>query len=148
MGNHNSGRRPQPTSLKLLRGNPGKRKVSKREPKPPEGDVVMPSGLSAGAVEMWQELAPIALAMRTLTPADVRVFGTLCELQATLLAASAAKSDPAPEIQGGAIKLERDTAVAVRPYYALFGLEPVSRARMVTPQEPEKPKSKWAGVLA
>ena len=147
MGVENSGRRPQATSLKVLRGNPGKRKLPAAEPVPPSGEVVAPGGLSLGAVVMWAELAPLALAMRTLTTADVRVFGTMCELQATLLVASSQKSDADPERAALAIKLERDTAIALRPYYALFGLEPVSRARIGSVQEPEKPKSKWAGVL-
>ena len=147
MGVENSGRRPQPTALKVLRGNPGKRKLPAAEPEPPAGEVVAPDGLSVGALAMWAELSPAALAMRTLTTADVRVFCTLCELQATLLMASSRKSDPDTEQATAAIKLERDTAIALRPYYALFGLEPVSRARLGSTQEPEKPKSKWAGVL-
>lgn len=149
MGYENSGRRPQPTALKVLRGNPGKRKLNAAEPKPPEGVVTRPEGLSAGAVVAWEELAPICLAMGTLTTADVRVFATVCELQATLTAASASKDNIAdPVASAGAVKLERDTAVVLRPYYALFGLEPVSRARVKMPQKADEPRSKWAGVLS
>jgi phage terminase small subunit len=43
-----------------------------------------------------------------------------------------------------AVKLERNTAAALRPYYEKFGLEPVGRARLVVKQD-EAPKSKWAG---
>lgn len=143
MGNHNSGRRPQPTSLKLLRGNPSKTKPNPDEPKPPEGAVEMPKGLSKAAQLAWKELAPICVGMGTLTLADVRPFATLCELQATFAVAVGRKGtdlfDP---------RLERDTAVALRPYYALFGLEPVSRARIVVPKKREEPTSKWAGALA
>jgi len=146
MGNENSGRRPQPTKLRVLRGNPSKKRLNPAEPQPPAGEVVRPSGLSAGAVVVWAELAPICLAMGTLTTADVRVFGTLCELQATLLLASASKADLNPIESAGAIKLERDTAATLRPYYALFGLEPVSRARVSVPKT-DAPASKWAGAL-
>jgi hypothetical protein len=45
------------------------------------------------------------------------------------------------------VKLERETANALRPYYALFGLEPVSRARISVPKKAEEPVSKWAGQL-
>lgn len=120
-----------------------------------------PAGLSAGAVAVWDELAPICVAMKTLTVADVRVFATLCELQATLQQASASKDaralvqlqkDPdEPErlevVIDAVLKLERETAIAVRPYYALFGLEPVSRARISVPQGAQEPVSKWAGAL-
>jgi phage terminase small subunit len=140
-GNHNSGRRPQSTALKLLRGNPGKRRLNPAEVKPPPGDAVKPVGLSAGAGEVWDELAPVCLAMGTLTVADVRVFATLCELQATFMAAAGRKGTEHFDA-----RLERETATALRPYYSLFGLEPVSRARVAAPKK-DQPESKWAGAL-
>src|SRR5687768_11480526 len=92
MGNHNSGRRPQPTALRVLRGNPGKRKPSDQEPVPPADiAVVKPAGLSTGAGAIWDELAPICLAMRTLTSADVLAFSSLCELQSTMRQVAASK---------------------------------------------------------
>lgn len=161
-GNANSGRRPDPTKLTVLRGNPSRKKLNENEPTPPAGDPQKPSGLSADAGRVWDELAPICLAMGTLTVADVRVFATLCELQATLQQASASKDgralmtterdDPEDErspltvVIDAVLKLERDTANTLRPYYALFGLEPVSRARIQVPKKPEQ-VSKWAGVL-
>lgn len=143
MGYENSGRRPQPTALTVLRGNPSKKKLNKNEPVPPSGAVVKPADLSAAAVKVWDELAPICLAMGTLTPADVRAFATLCELQATFTAAAGLKGGPAFDA-----RLERDTATALRPWVALFGLEPVSRARIQVPKKkPDEPVSKWAGAL-
>jgi P27 family predicted phage terminase small subunit len=165
MGNQNSGRRPKPTALKILQGNPGQRRLNEHEPKPPQGAVNRPQTLSKHACAVWDELAPIALAMGTLTRADVCSFGTLCELESTRLMASAEKSregftpflmttitDSAgnehPKVaEHPAVKLERNTAAALRPYYEKFGLEPVGRARLVVKQD-EAPKSKWAGVLA
>lgn len=162
MGYENSGRRPQPTELKVLRGNPGKRKPNEQAPTPPVGEVVKPAGLSAGGSAVWEELAPICLAMKTLTPADIRPFASLCELQATMQLASASKDDRelvtlakaeegASELKvviDSVLKLERDTATALRPYYELFGLTPVARARIVVPKKTEDaPPSKWAGVL-
>lgn len=161
MGYENSGRRPQPTALKMLRGNPSKTKLNEHEVRPPSGEVVKPAGLSVAAAVVWDELAPVCLAMGTLTPADVRPFGTLCELQSTLNQASSQKDAPgfapftvsddyngAPTVKiHAAIKLERETATAIRPYYALFGLEPVSRARISVPKQAEEPVSKWAGAL-
>lgn len=164
MGNHNSGRRPQPTALKVLRGNPSKVRLNENEPQPPSDPVAKPTGLSVGASAVWDELAPICLAMRTLTAADVRVFSTMCELQATLQTASTMKGQDGREwfttkreqpndeqsdyvvVVDAVLKLERDTAVALRPFYALFGLEPISRARIRVSKD-DAPKSKWAGAL-
>jgi phage terminase small subunit len=161
MGNKNSGRRPISTALKALRGNPGQRKLNENEPCPPLGDVVKPAELSAPAGVVWDRLAPGCLAMGTLTTVDVEAFGTLCELKATLEMASRQKDAEgfAPfvisqDFNGAdvvkvhaAVKLERETAGALRPYYALFGLEPVSRARIQVPKKADEPVSKWAGAL-
>src|SRR6185369_15691321 len=138
MGNQNSGRRPAPTSLTVLRGNPSRKKLNENEPRPTAGDVGKPDGLSSRAVRVWDELAPVCLAMGTLTTADLRAFATLCELQATILEASAQKDaegfgmftlsedyNGAPKVgTHAAIKLERETAQALRPYYEYFGLTP------------------------
>src|SRR5688500_1891564 len=94
MGYENSGRRPQPTALKMLRGNPGKRKPNPREPNPPVGDVNPPKRLSKMARLVWDELAPVCLSMGTLTLADVRPFARLCELQADLDRACESKDAP------------------------------------------------------
>lgn len=145
MGNANSGRRPQPTNLTVLRGNPSKKKLNENEPRPPSGEIAKPAGLSAGAAGVWDELAPVAVAMGTLTMADLKPFATLCELQATLQQASSQK-DNAATAQAG-IKLEKEVAAVIRPYYALFGLEPVSRARLAVPSKDKEPASKWAGLI-
>lgn len=160
MGSGNSGRRPTSTAMKVLRGNPGKRRLNEQEPIPPAGDIVKPDGLSRSAGTVWDALAPVCLAMGTLTPADLKPFATLCELQATVEQASAQKDAPwfAPFVVSqdfngadvvkihAAIKLERETATALRPYYELFGLTPVARARIAVPKKPDEPVSKWAGL--
>ena len=47
-GNWNSGRRPQPTALKMLRGNPGKRRLPASDPAPAPVSVS-----SLGPVPPW-----------------------------------------------------------------------------------------------
>ncbi len=145
MGNKNSGRRPAPTALKVLRGNPGKRRLNADEPIPPVGDVQKPT-LSITAGFVWDELAPLALAMGTLTRADVSAFAMLCELQATLQSAAVGKNKRRTFFR--AIEIERAFAPIIRPYYALFGLEPVSRSRIQIAKKAETPVvSKWAGAF-
>jgi P27 family predicted phage terminase small subunit len=160
-GNANSGRRPQPTALKVLRGNPSKTRLNEDEPKPPQGPVTEPESLSNAASMVWQELAPIATAMGTLTVADVSAFATLCELESTRRLASRMKDAEGfmpftvdgEDGQGPkrlqvdqVFRLERDTANALRPYYEKFGLEPVGRARIRVPKG-ERQESKWAGIV-
>jgi hypothetical protein len=139
-GNVNSGRRRQPAALRALRGNPGKARV-RPAVTAPAGSVVMPA-LSAGAGHVWEVLAPVCLTMGTLSPADTLAFATLCELQASFTANAQAKGTDAFDA-----RLERALAAALRPFYALFALEPASRARMPT-APPREVASKWAGALA
>lgn len=159
-GNANSGRRPQPTSLKLLKGEKNKDRINENEPVPPAGEVVKPSTLSMAAGLAWDEMAPVCVAMGTLTPADVKPFATLCELQATIEMASSQKNaegfapftvsddyNGAPTVKiHAALKLERETATALRPYYEKFGLEPAGRSRIKVPKRDAAPVSKWAGT--
>ena len=39
------GRKPKPTALKVLEGNPGKRPLNDREPVPPKGTLKCPAWL-------------------------------------------------------------------------------------------------------
>ena len=167
MGNKNSGPRRRPNVVQLLRGVTRKDRLNPREPTPPPGEAEKPTGMSAGASGAWDRLAPLALAMQTLTKADVPAFTTLCELQATMEAASAAKLEPdfrvvsimyAMDREGKAyvtgekihpaIKLEGETAQKIRPYYDYFGLTPTGRARLQVGQARDVAPSKWEGALA
>jgi hypothetical protein len=144
MGFENSGRRPQPSALKILRGKT--RSLNLAEPQPPDGVVVMPPGLSVGAVTVWDELAPLCITMGTLTVVDVRPFAMLCELEASLAIARRWKGNRKKLADG--LKLERDFSPIIRQYYALFGLDPVSRARIAVPKKLQPtPAAKWAGAL-
>ena len=142
-GNRNSGRRPAPTALTVLRGNPSKKNLNENEPVPPVGTAEKPTWLTAVA--------------------DQRAFATLCELQSTLQQTSASKdgrqlfrlerdgaseSDPMEIVIDAVLRLERETANGLRPYYEYFGLTPASRARIAVPKRASEPESKWAGALA
>ena len=73
-----SGRRPTPTALKKLRGNPGKRELNDKEPTPETGEPEMPKGLSKFAVEKWKSLVPELLALGVLTKLDGEALANLC----------------------------------------------------------------------
>jgi P27 family predicted phage terminase small subunit len=121
--------------------------------------VVKPTRLSAGARVVWDELIPVLQGMGVMTVADTRAFAKLCELEATAESASSQKDAPgfAPFVVSqdfngadvvkihAAIKLERETATALRPYYEYFGMTPSSRSRIAVPKA-EEPVSKWAGI--
>lgn len=164
MGNQNSGRRPNPTALTVLRGNPSRKKLNENEPRPRSQDIEKPDDLSPGASAAWDKTAPEVMAMRVMTSADVIALKNLCELQATLAMAVAEKSrdgfsvflcsvvvdgagNERPKVEEHpAIRLERNTVAAMRPYIDMFGLNPSSRSRLSVPATKE-PESKWAGAI-
>jgi phage terminase small subunit len=135
MGFENSGRRPRPTALKILRGNPGKRPLNPAEPQPPPGPIEMPAGLAPDARQVWAAIAPICLGMGTLTPADVLAFARHCELEARW------KVKVQTNDLASILALSRE----LRSSGACFGLDPSSRARIQV--APQKPASKWADAL-
>lgn len=142
MGSRHSGPKTKPTALKLLRGVTRKDRLNTQEPKAPSGPVEKPAGLSVGASGIWDELATVCLEMGTLTAADVRPMAKLCELEATFAALVKTKGRKDYDV-----RLERETANALRPYYAMFGLEPSSRSRIHVKRLDHEPVSKWAGAM-
>lgn len=125
----------------------------------------MPSGLSGRARDIWTELAPRCLDMGTLTVADGRSFGLLCELLATQELAQKEKdrdgfapfvlettvdgagNEHVKQQEHKALVLERRTASAVKPYLQMFRLEPGSRVTMQPRKTERDKKSKWDGLL-
>ena len=77
------GRKPSPTQLKLVRGNPGKRPIrAAGEPKPGHTLPEAPVHLSARAKAAWDQIAPILSGMGVLTEADAVALELLCEAYA------------------------------------------------------------------
>ena len=132
-----------PTSLKVLRGNPGKRPTNENEPLPPVGPVEKPAYLSKLGSGVWDEIAPGCLAMGTLTGPDVPAFAKLCELESTARVFSQHKEEPGWKNQ----REERDAATALKSYYDFFGMTPSGRSRIKVRKKTEESPSKWAGAL-
>lgn len=72
------GRPPVPTSLKLVRGNPGKRPINAAEPIPPKADMAPPPGLEGVALEKWNEMTALFSAMGVFTQADRHPLQRYC----------------------------------------------------------------------
>ena len=76
------GRKPKPTALKVLEGNPGKRPLNDHEPIPPKGELKCPSWLLPEAKKEWKRLASSLEAMGVLTMADLTAFAGYCQAYA------------------------------------------------------------------
>ena len=114
------GRKPTPTALKVLNGNPGHRPLPKNEPQvaEPLGDA--PADWPVKGKVLWHEIAnqvPAGVA----TKADRIVF----ELFVRLVA----------EIRGDPSAITPALASQIRACAGCFGLTPADRARLSVPPE-------------
>lgn len=76
------GRKPTPTAIKELEGNPGHRPLNKNEPKPPKKAPACPKSLCAEAKKEWRRLCKELEQMGVLTNLDMGVFATYCDAYA------------------------------------------------------------------
>lgn len=137
------GRKPKPTHLKVLAGNPGKRPLPANEPKPKPVAPDPPAWLDREARALWKEIGPELERLGLLTAVDGPAFAML--LTHYVLAVKAArriKKDGILSVdeQGvtrkhPASQIVRDHSAAFRQYVAEFGLSPAARARLSLPDE-------------
>lgn len=137
-----------PTNLRILRGNPGKRRFNTREPMPPLPSVCPepPEYLSVVAAEEWRRIAPQAYVLGLLTNLDISLMAVYCEAYARWRAAVAALAEAAendPETHGLVLEDDAGNPVAnplvrmvsqasrdLLRFAMEFGLTPVARSRI------------------
>ena len=74
-----AGRKPKPTALKKLEGNPGKRKLNAKEPVPAKGMLDCPKWLLPEAKAEWKRLCQKLSEMGVLTEIDMAAFAAYCQ---------------------------------------------------------------------
>ena len=73
------GRKPKPTALKIIEGNPGKRPIRGSEPKPLATQPSCPAHLSPTAKAEWKRLAQTLNRVGLLTQADRAALAAYCQ---------------------------------------------------------------------
>jgi P27 family predicted phage terminase small subunit len=73
---------PKPTHLKLVTGNPGRRPLNKREPRPTTGTPTAPAHLSVAARREWRRISLALAKMGVLTPVDRAALAAYCQAYA------------------------------------------------------------------
>jgi P27 family predicted phage terminase small subunit len=73
------GRKPKPTALKELEGNPGKRELNKNEPKPEKRAPRCPDWLNEEAKKEWRRTAKQLERLGILTEIDMAAFAGYCQ---------------------------------------------------------------------
>lgn len=157
------GRKPRPTALKLIDGNPGKRRMNEDEPRPEPGDMPEPpEHLSDEALEEWERMAGVLHNLGLLYDVDRAALAAYCQVygrwvQAEKALAVDAKNDPSRHglvsktsngnlVQNPLVGTANKAAQDLMKYAAEFGMTPSARTRLsVNPGD--KKKSKFAGLL-
>lgn len=76
------GRKPKPTALKMLEGNPGGRPLNTKEPNPEKKAPRCPSWLEDEAKKEWKRMAKVLEQMGLLTEMDMAAFAGYCQAYA------------------------------------------------------------------
>lgn len=84
-----AGRKPKPTALKLIQGNPGNRPLPKNEPKPKQGARVPspPAELGVKGKSEWKRIAGELHGMGVLTRIDTKALANYCQAYDDMLTA-------------------------------------------------------------
>jgi len=135
---------PKPTALRVLQGNPGKRPINSREPKPRSGTPRCPSWLDAEAKRCWQRLVPELEAMGVLTGIDGDALANYCDTwsrwkRAVLFLQNNGDVYTIKDETGKVkyvqqlpqVAIARNLLSALNRYQQEFGLTPASRSRLV-----------------
>ncbi len=134
------GRKPKPTALKLVNGNPGHRPLNTREPKPAHSIPTCPAHLSPTAKAEWKRLAREMHRLGIISQLDRAALAAYCQAYGRWVEAER-KLKETPiliKLPSGYIQPSPWLAIANKSqelmlrYLGELGLSPVSRARVST----------------
>ena len=149
------GRKPKPTALKLLEGNPGKRPLNKREPTPPKGRITCPDWLEPEAKKEWKRLAPSLEAMGVLTVTDTMAFAGYCQAYARWKEAeefiskhgSIFKTPSGYVQQVPQVSIAQQNLKIMQSFCSEFGLTPATRSRIAAATDDSEDDDPMASLL-
>ena len=133
------GRKPKPTEIKKLEGNPGKRKLNEKEPQPEKTAPDCPEWLENEAKAEWERLAVHLEALGVLTIVDRAAFAGYCECFARWKEAEEFISKHGMIIKTPSGYFQQVPQVSISQTYLKlllkfaveFGLTPSSRSRII-----------------
>ncbi len=137
------GRRPKPTRLKVLMGNPGKRPLNECEPRP---EVAVPDcspELGPVAHREWDRLVGELTSLRVLTNLDRAALAAYCGAYALWAEATEnigkfgtmVKSPSGYPIQSPYVSIANRQAEIMMRIASEFGFTPASRSRISAPSD-------------
>lgn len=143
------GRKPKPTAIKILAGNPGKRPLNRNEPQPPapESTPYAPRHLNDEAKREWRRIGRVLLALGLYTEVDRAALAMYCQNWGIWVTAEIHLRDEGeilvtatgyhyPNPWRGLANKAQET---MRRMFTEFGLTPSARSRLSMPQTVDEP---------
>jgi len=139
------GRKPKPTQLKVLEGNPGKRPVNENEPAPdPMADLKPPSFLNKFGKQEWKRIVPELIKLDLLGAVDRTALAGYCNAFGTWEEAIRELRKPGQgmitytekgyPIQNPLLGVINKQSEIMKGYLVEFGMTPAARSRVTTPE--------------
>lgn len=140
------GRKPKPTALKVLEGNPGKRPLNTDEPKPKKKAPKCPSWLEPEAKKEWRRMSKVLEQIGVLTQVDGAAFAGYCQAYARWKEAEEflTKHGTIFKTPSGYIQQVPQVSIAqtylkiMKDFCSEFGLTPSARTRIKASTETGK----------
>lgn len=142
------GRKPKPSHMKIVTGNPGRRPLNPDEPKPESSVPTCPTHLSSEARTEWRRICKELESLELLTEIDRTALAAYCQAygrwaqaekgikKAGLLVKTGQKTDSQGNKTGGNVIQSPLVGIAntameiMRKYLVEFGMTPSSRSRI------------------
>jgi P27 family predicted phage terminase small subunit len=129
---------PTPTSLKLLRGNPGKRKLNANEPDPAPAIPACPSHLNKVGKAEWRRVTKELLALGLISKLDRAALGGYCDAYSRWAEAATQiqqyglifKSPSGYPMPSPYLAIVHTALDQMRAFLTEFGMTPSSRSRV------------------
>lgn len=149
------GRKPKPTALKELEGNPGGRPLNKKEPKPAKKAPRCPSWLEAEAKKEWKRMSKALERMGLLTEMDMAAFAGYCQAYARWKEAEEFITQHGTIIRTPNGYLQQVPQVSIAQtnqkimlkFCEQFGLTPSARSRIVAHEGSNDPADEMERLL-
>ena len=150
-----AGRKPKPTAIKRLEGNPGKRSLNEREPVPQKKAPKCPLWLEVEAKKEWRRTARQLEELGILTEVDMAAFAGYCQAYArwkeaeefitqhgTMIRTPNGYLQQVPQVSIAQTNLKR-----MLKFCEQFGLTPSARSRIVAGEGSVNPADEMEKLL-
>lgn len=137
------GRKPKPSSLKVIQGNAGKRKLNDSEPQAEALQQIpeAPAWLTELGIEAWDHLASWLVGSKILTVTDLHNLEAFCSAYSRWRDAEEHYAKEGPVVEGatgGPVKNPAATVIneslkQMAMFGSALGLDPASRVRLAVP---------------